>query len=77
MVAPKSASSRPRVSLPLISYFVTLSDSSYADDRFIAKEISRLEMDALLRFAPAYFEYMSKAIFHGVSQVTLNSDLCC
>jgi len=23
-------------------------------------------MDALLRFAPAYFEYMSKAIFHGV-----------
>lgn len=36
------------------------------DDRFIVKEISRLEMDALLRFAPAYFEYMSKAFFHGV-----------
>lgn len=24
-------------------------------------------MDALLRFAPAYFDYMSKAIFQGVS----------
>lgn len=24
-------------------------------------------MDSLLRFAPAYFEYMSKAFFHGVS----------
>lgn len=32
------------------------------DDRFIVKEISRLEMDALLRFAPAYFDYMSKVV---------------
>ncbi|KAK4055651.1 Mitochondrial distribution and morphology protein 12 [Microbotryomycetes sp. JL201] len=39
------------------------------DDRFIVKEISRLEMDALLRFAPAYFEYMSKAIFHGLPTI--------
>ncbi|KAL8278325.1 hypothetical protein RQP46_009217 [Phenoliferia psychrophenolica] len=36
------------------------------DDRFIVKEISRLEMDSLLRFAPAYFDYMSKAFFHGL-----------
>ncbi|KAM0753044.1 hypothetical protein T439DRAFT_188475 [Meredithblackwellia eburnea MCA 4105] len=36
------------------------------DDRFIVKEISRLEMDSLLRFAPAYFDYMSKAFFHKV-----------
>lgn len=42
------------------------------DDRFIVKEISRLEMDALLRFAPAYFEYMSKAFFHGVRLVYLS-----
>lgn len=34
------------------------------DDRFIAKEISRLEMDALTKFAPAYFDYTRKA-FHG------------
>jgi 1-phosphatidylinositol-3-phosphate 5-kinase len=31
-----------------------------SDDRFIAKEISRLEMDALTKFAPAYFEYTRK-----------------
>ncbi|SCZ98276.1 BZ3500_MvSof-1268-A1-R1_Chr7-1g09080 [Microbotryum saponariae] len=35
------------------------------DDRFIVKEISRLEMDALLRFAPAYFDYMSNAMATG------------
>jgi hypothetical protein len=35
-----------------------------ADDRFIAKEISRLEMDALTKFAPAYFAYTRKA-FQG------------
>lgn len=34
------------------------------DDRFIAKEISRLEMDALTKFAPAYFDYTRKA-FQG------------
>ncbi|KAK4687031.1 hypothetical protein P7C73_g3088, partial [Tremellales sp. Uapishka_1] len=32
------------------------------DDRFIAKEISRLEMDALTKFAPAYFEYTRKGL---------------
>lgn len=41
-----------------------------ADDRFIVKEISRLEMDALLKFAPDYFDYMSKAFFHRVSPLT-------
>lgn len=34
------------------------------DDRFICKEISRLEMDALTKFAPAYFDYTRKA-FQG------------
>lgn len=28
-----------------------------SDDRFIVKEISRYEMDALTKFAPAYFQY--------------------
>ncbi|KAI5477182.1 1-phosphatidylinositol-3-phosphate 5-kinase [Pseudohyphozyma bogoriensis] len=39
------------------------------DDRFIIKEVSRLEMDALLRFAPAYFSYMSKSLFHGLPTI--------
>lgn len=38
------------------------------DDRFIAKEISRLEMDALTKFAPAYFEYTRKAFRGQVSR---------
>jgi 1-phosphatidylinositol-3-phosphate 5-kinase len=37
-----------------------------SDDRFIVKEMSRMEMDAFLHFAPAYFDYMSRAFFHGL-----------
>jgi len=36
------------------------------DDRYIVKEISRLEMDAFLRFAPAYFDYMARAFFQDM-----------
>jgi len=32
------------------------------DDRFIAKELSRSELDAMSKFAPKYFQYMSDAI---------------
>lgn len=35
------------------------------DDRFIVKEISRLEMDAITKFAPAYFEYTTAAHRRG------------
>lgn len=35
------------------------------DDRFIVKEISRLEMDAITKFAPAYFEYTQTAFKRG------------
>ena len=42
---------------------------SPVDDRFIAKEISRLEMDALTKFAPAYFDYTRKAFQGHVSFV--------
>lgn len=35
------------------------------DDRFIAKEISRLEMDAITKFAPAYFDYTAAAFQRG------------
>lgn len=42
----------------------------WLDDRFIAKEISRLEMDALTKFAPAYFEYTRNAIHGQVRRLT-------
>ncbi|KAJ3558998.1 hypothetical protein NM688_g604 [Phlebia brevispora] len=32
------------------------------DDRFIAKELSRAELQAMETFAPAYFDYMSSAV---------------
>jgi hypothetical protein len=37
------------------------------DDRLIMKQLSRAEADALLRFAPSYFEYMSRAFFKEAS----------
>jgi 1-phosphatidylinositol-3-phosphate 5-kinase len=39
------------------------------DDRLIMKGLSKAEMDAFLKFAPAYFEYMSRAFFHGLSTI--------
>ncbi len=39
------------------------------DGRLILKQLSRLETDALLKFAPAYFEYMSQAFFHDLPTV--------
>ncbi|ORX50150.1 hypothetical protein DM01DRAFT_1308441 [Hesseltinella vesiculosa] len=33
------------------------------DDRFLMKQMSRFELDAFLDFAPAYFQYLSKAFF--------------
>ncbi|KAJ6021771.1 hypothetical protein N7540_007275 [Penicillium herquei] len=34
------------------------------DDRFILKSLSPVETQAFLRFAPAYFQIMSEALFH-------------
>ena len=39
------------------------------DDRFVIKQMSRLEIEAFLRFAPSYFEYMSQAFFHDLPTV--------
>ncbi|KAI9203934.1 uncharacterized protein BJ171DRAFT_582312 [Polychytrium aggregatum] len=39
------------------------------DDRLILKQLSKPEMDALIKFAPSYFEYMSKVFFHGLPTV--------
>ncbi|KAL4942065.1 hypothetical protein BDV06DRAFT_193194 [Aspergillus oleicola] len=35
-----------------------------ADDRFILKSLSSIETQAFLKFAPAYFQMMSEALFH-------------
>ena len=35
---------------------------SPSDDRFIAKELSRAELETMATFGPAYFDYMSSAI---------------
>jgi Phosphatidylinositol-4-phosphate 5-Kinase len=43
--------------------------SRTSDDRFIVKSISRLELQMFLDCAPAYFEYLSKAFFHGLPTV--------
>jgi 1-phosphatidylinositol-3-phosphate 5-kinase len=40
-----------------------------ADQRFIIKCISRTELQMFLDCAPAYFEYLSKAFFHGLPTV--------
>ena len=44
-----------------------------ADDRFVIKCISRTELQMFLDCAPAYFEYLSKAFFHGL-YVSLSND---
>ncbi|GKY91175.1 hypothetical protein MPSEU_000090200 [Mayamaea pseudoterrestris] len=40
-----------------------------SDDRFVIKFISRTELQMFLDCAPAYFEYLSKAFFHGLPTV--------
>ena len=37
-----------------------------SDDRFVIKCISKTELQMFLDCAPAYFEYLSKAFFHGL-----------
>ena len=39
------------------------------DDRLILKSLSQIEMQAFLRFAPAYFELMGEALFHELPSV--------
>ena len=36
------------------------------DERFVVKSLSAVETQAFLRFAPDYFEYMSKCLFHDL-----------
>jgi 1-phosphatidylinositol-3-phosphate 5-kinase len=37
------------------------------DDRFIAKELSKPELQTMETFAPSYFDYMSSAVSANVS----------
>ncbi|CAG8601782.1 6300_t:CDS:2, partial [Paraglomus occultum] len=39
------------------------------DDRLVMKQMSRLEFDAFLKFAPAYFNYMHKAFYQELPTV--------
>ncbi|KAI9706720.1 MAG: hypothetical protein M1836_003731 [Candelina mexicana] len=39
------------------------------DDRFILKSLSPIETQAFIRFAPAYFQIMSEALFHELPSV--------
>ncbi|KAI8606363.1 hypothetical protein EDD21DRAFT_298271 [Dissophora ornata] len=34
------------------------------DDRFIMKQLSKVELEAFIKFAPHYFQYMQNAIYH-------------
>ncbi|KAF9109653.1 1-phosphatidylinositol-3-phosphate 5-kinase [Mortierella sp. AM989] len=34
------------------------------DDRFIVKQLSKVELEAFIKFAPHYFQYMQMAIYH-------------
>jgi hypothetical protein len=43
--------------------------SRTTDDRFVIKCISRTELQMFLDCAPAYFEYLNKAFFHGLPTV--------
>lgn len=39
------------------------------DDRFIAKEISKTELQTMETFGPVYFDYMSSAVTANVGVV--------
>jgi 1-phosphatidylinositol-3-phosphate 5-kinase len=39
------------------------------DDWLVVKKLSQIELEALVSFSPAYFEYMSQAFFHEVTSM--------
>lgn len=39
------------------------------DDRFIIKELSKIELEAFVQLAPNYFEYFAQALFHNLPTV--------
>lgn len=41
------------------------------DDRFIMKQLSKIELEAFIKFAPHYFRYMQEAFYHKVRLIFL------
>ena len=39
------------------------------DNWLVVKQLTRLEVDQFIKFAPSYFEYMSQAIFHNLPTI--------
>jgi hypothetical protein len=51
----------------LVNQFTVTRDAyRTTDDRFIAKELSKAELQAMETFAPAYFDYMSSSVHSNV-----------
>ncbi len=48
--------------LGLVYSYRSHTDTRILDDRFIAKELSKFEVQTMESFAPAYFDYMSSAV---------------
>jgi 1-phosphatidylinositol-3-phosphate 5-kinase len=47
------------------------------DDRFIMKQLSKIELEAFIKFAPHYFKYMQDAIFNKVCFFFMFLCACC
>ena len=54
-----------------IPFACLIAQINCADDRFIAKEISRAELETMETFAPAYFDYMSSCFTAGVRSILI------
>ena len=39
------------------------------DDRYVLKQMSKAEMDAFMKFAPFYFDYIAQTLFHALPSV--------
>ncbi|KAG4306192.1 hypothetical protein PORY_000180 [Pneumocystis oryctolagi] len=52
-----------------IYVFVKYTFLIFLDDRLVLKQLSRLETEAFIKFAPSYFKYMSQAFFHDLPTV--------
>ncbi len=61
----------------LKSYRKSIWDISLADDRFVMKQMSRLEAQSFRDFAPQYFQYMDKALKEQVSTFPIYLYLHC
>lgn len=50
---------------------LSIAHSFPSDNRFIAKELSRAELETMATFGPAYFDYMSSSMTADVSETRL------